>query len=333
MDKVSVIVPVYNVERYLRRCLDSIKKQTYSNIEVIVVDDGSTDSSGSICEEYVTDQRFQIYHQENKGLSRTRNFALDHINGDYIVFVDSDDYIDPYLIEKSLAEIKRYNLDVLIFGNYIIEDDGIKEFRNEFEKEHIDIDKLGTEDIYRLILLDKILNVMWNKVYKRCLWDSIRFPVDYNYEDLFIQPSLLGQAKHIKYLSEHLYYNNRINQNSLTSNINDYNAWNRYSKFKAYREHEKVASLLNDEKMIMWAKYQAVHESIKVTYINYNSIRKLTREEKEEVLSYLKKNPCNFGDYRLSKKYKFLRWSALYFPVFSRLYGNIRYLQERIKNK
>lgn len=333
MDKVSMIVPVYNVERYLRRCLDSIMGQTYKNIEVIVIDDGSSDSSGVICDEYKSDIRFHIIHQKNKGISETRNRALKLISGDYILFVDSDDYIEKYLVENVLKSMKDNKVDVVIFSNYEVSPTGIKKFTNEFEKEHIDISQLDTNEIYRLVMMDKILNVMWNKMYKSSLWDGMEFPVGYNYEDLFIQPSLLMKAKKMVYIHQYLYYNNRVNPNSITSNRNDFNSRNRYGKFKAYYEHERVANLIQDKDIEEWASYQTLHEAIKTIYIDYNSADKLTGEEKEEIYSYLVKEKGFEGKYKLSKKYELLKWSAIHFPVLCQIYSKIRFLQERMRNK
>lgn len=113
MDLVSVIVPVYNVEQYLRECLDSIAAQTYSNLEVILVNDGSKDNSGQICEEYAQKySHFTVVHKKNAGLGMARNTGLEHVHGAYVTFVDSDDYIDPTLIELLLQELKKQNVDV-----------------------------------------------------------------------------------------------------------------------------------------------------------------------------------------------------------------------------
>lgn len=117
MDLISVIVPVYNVEKYLRQCLDSILIQTYTSLQVIMVDDGSTDNSGGICEEYTKkDERFIVVHKKNAGLGYARNTGLDIANGQYVIFVDSDDYISVTLIEDLYRELKEHQVDVCISG-------------------------------------------------------------------------------------------------------------------------------------------------------------------------------------------------------------------------
>ena len=116
---VSIVVPVYNAGRYLPRCLDSIAAQTYGDIEVILVDDGSTDSSGSICDRYCTrDGRFRVIHQENKWLAEARNAGLSAARGDYVYFVDSDDWIHPQAVETLLAAIGKTGCEVA-FGDYL----------------------------------------------------------------------------------------------------------------------------------------------------------------------------------------------------------------------
>src|SRR5699024_4494271 len=113
-DLISVIVPVYNVEKYVRRCIDSICGQTYSNLEIILIDDGSTDSSGKICDEMAAkDGRISVIHQENKGLSQARNAGLDQAKGEYIAFVDSDDYLSLNMYECLLKSLKENNADVV----------------------------------------------------------------------------------------------------------------------------------------------------------------------------------------------------------------------------
>ena len=117
MELISVVVPVYNVEKYLRQCLDSICTQTYTNLQVIMVDDGSTDSSGDICEEYVKkDERFIAVHKQNAGLGYARNTGLDIANGQYVIFIDSDDYISATLIEELYHELKENQVDVCMSG-------------------------------------------------------------------------------------------------------------------------------------------------------------------------------------------------------------------------
>ena len=123
--KVSIIVPVYNVEKYIKRCLDSLINQTYKNLEIILIDDGSTDSSGKICDQYkIKDNRFKVIHQKNRGLPSARNTGIDNITGNIVMFIDSDDWIDKDCIEKCIKEFKLNNkLECIVFPY-------IREFEN-----------------------------------------------------------------------------------------------------------------------------------------------------------------------------------------------------------
>src|SRR5699024_3815218 len=118
-EKVTVIVPVYNVEDYLEKCIDSLLNQTYKNLEIILVNDGSTDDSANICDRYShQDERVKVFHRNNGGLSDARNAGLKNVTGDYITFIDSDDYAETILIEEALKAIKKYNSEVVIYGYY-----------------------------------------------------------------------------------------------------------------------------------------------------------------------------------------------------------------------
>lgn len=118
MTKISIIIPVYNTEKYLRYCLDSIRKQTLKDIEVIVVDDGSKDKSSAICDEFAKDKRFRIFHNENRGVSYARNFGIKEAVGEYCMFVDSDDWLDEIMCEIMWKSAEEYNADLVICGNY-----------------------------------------------------------------------------------------------------------------------------------------------------------------------------------------------------------------------
>ncbi len=137
MDKITVIIPVYNVEKYLKVAIDATINQTYKNLEIILVDDGSTDSSGKICDEYSKiDNRIKVIHQENKGLSGARNTGLDNATGKYIMFSDSDDTFEIDACEKLYNSIEETNADYVV-GNYInMDEDGTK-----WEKPVFDLDK------------------------------------------------------------------------------------------------------------------------------------------------------------------------------------------------
>ena len=113
---VSVVVPVYNVGPYLRRCLDSIVGQTYADLEILLIDDGSTDESGAICDEYAQDERVRVFHTENRGAARARNLGLSEAKGTYVIFLDSDDYFDSRLTETMVGTVERTGADMCVCG-------------------------------------------------------------------------------------------------------------------------------------------------------------------------------------------------------------------------
>lgn len=173
MKKVSVIVPVYNVEKYLRKCVESIKNQTYRNLEIILVDDGSTDSSGVLCEELAkTNNRIIVIHKENGGLSDARNTGLDISTGDYIGFVDSDDYVDEDFFEILVNNLEQYGADVSCCRYTNVWEDGKKEPIGNDDSVHIYEDKEALKEYLYGKTLDPFA---WNKLYKAELLGNTKY--------------------------------------------------------------------------------------------------------------------------------------------------------------
>lgn len=196
---VSVIVPVYNVASYLEECLDSVVGQTYRNLEIIVVDDGSTDGSGAVCDEYAKkDGRIQVIHQPNRGLSVARNVGLDVAKGDHISFVDSDDAVSPVFIEALLsagADVAQCascrNAEGLNREN---RRPAFEYLTNVEASERLQFDSTGDA------------TVVWNKLYRRGLFDTIRFPEGKQHEDEFVTYRVLWDAGQVAVTVEPLYY-------------------------------------------------------------------------------------------------------------------------------
>ncbi len=162
--KVSVIIPCYSVEKYLDRCLNSVINQTYQYIEIILVDDGSTDSTPTLCDEWATkDSRIRVIHKANDGLANARNTGIEICTGDYVMFVDSDDYIEPDMVEFLLNLAVQYNADVSRCGYYYDYDNGeIMSFGDDAVKMFNDTDRM-----IDLISQGNISGVAWNKLYRR----------------------------------------------------------------------------------------------------------------------------------------------------------------------
>ena len=189
-DLISVIVPVYNVEKYLEKCVDSIINQTYKNLEIILVDDGATDNSGKMCDEFAKkDSRIKVIHKENGGLSDARNFGLDVATGKYIQFIDSDDYIDEDMLELLYNNIKKYNAEISMCSHYILtEEECTAEGTNT-------LDIYNRVDILKEVLLDeKVRSYAWNKLFLRDLFKEIRFPKGRVFEDVLTIPKIFEKA-------------------------------------------------------------------------------------------------------------------------------------------
>ena len=201
--KISVIVPVYNVELYLRDCLDSLILQTYHNLEIILVDDGSPDNCPEICDEYaLLDERFIVIHKENGGLSDARNAGLDIATGDYIGFVDSDDWVSPTMYEDLINTAAEYNAELVCCGYLKIEDNTVLSKRKFGVKR-----RASGSDIIRDILCKYNDNVVvWNKLYDAILFKSVRFPYGELHEDNSILCSTVGKVGIAAYTGTVGYY-------------------------------------------------------------------------------------------------------------------------------
>jgi minor teichoic acid biosynthesis protein ggaB len=202
-DLVSVIVPVYNVENYLRECLDSIVVQTYRNIEVILIDDGSNDSSGEICDEYADkDNRIKVIHKENGGVSAARNTGLDIAKGEWISYVDSDDYIESTMLETLICLAKENDIELAICS---FKD--ISECENVTQENDIRIFSKD-ELIYNYVVRNAdycITEGIWDRIYKRVLVDGLRFKNDRINEDILYTMEVFTRAHKAVYTSEKLY--------------------------------------------------------------------------------------------------------------------------------
>lgn len=209
---ISVIVPVYNVEKYLERCIDSLLAQTHKNLEIILVDDGSTDKSGKICDSYrEQDRRVVVIHKVNGGLSSARNVGLDSSRGEYIGFIDSDDWIDERMYEVLLRNLILYEADISDIDSITI--DHYEFIKNKNEK--IDV-KDGQDMLRDYFMLDKYS--VCRKLYKKSIIGNIRFPVGKINEDICTNFKFLKNAKRIVKSSLIMYYY-FSNPNSITGTV------------------------------------------------------------------------------------------------------------------
>lgn len=195
---VSVIVPIYNVENYVKKCLDSLAAQTLEDVEFILIDDGSTDNSSKIADQYSSDPRFHVFHTENRGLSAARNYGIDQSHGEYLMFVDGDDWVAPDFCRIPYETAITNNADLVIFQEYRVKKEKTQKKKNT--------GNCHTGNIDNLIAIKFGSNVAWNKLYKRKLFDSIRYPEGKVYEDIATTYKLVHIAKRIYMIDNYLYY-------------------------------------------------------------------------------------------------------------------------------
>lgn len=201
---ISVIVPVYNVEEYLPRCIDSILAQTYSNLEIILVDDGTKDNSNVICDEYAAkDSRIRVIHKENGGLSSARNAGIDVAKGEYIAFVDSDDWIEPDAYETMLTLALEENVKLVCAGRYDVRSGSGERTVGLCPPKQEVIS--GEELVRRIFLWDNIDSAAWDKLYHRSLFREIRYPVGKIVEDVPVTYRIALDAGRIGMCSKPVY--------------------------------------------------------------------------------------------------------------------------------
>lgn len=212
MSKVSIIVPIYNVEDYLGKCLDSLTNQTYKDIEIICVDDGSKDNSLQVAKEYEKeDKRIKVYTKENGGLSDARNYGIKYATGDYLLFIDSDDYIELSTVEKCINKVNETGADIVVFDLMYVSDNGSQVSSGG------NFDVTSINEWKDLIYIN---NSACNKLIKKELMNDVSFPKGLNFEDLATIPILLTKANKVAKINEALYYYVQRG-NSIAHSIND----------------------------------------------------------------------------------------------------------------
>ena len=213
---ISVIVPVYKVERYLDKCIRSIVDQTYRNLEIILVDDGSPDRCPQICDKWAeSDARIKVIHKTNEGVSAARNTGLQAAKGDFIYFVDSDDVIVPHLCEKVMEIFSANDVEIVAFDCQRITEDG----KLLGGTENLETAVYTKEEALTQLVSGKINDYLWSKVYKRDLFDKLRFAKHRTcFEDMEVTHRLLLKTNHIYCLNEQLYFYCQ-HSNSLTATM------------------------------------------------------------------------------------------------------------------
>lgn len=279
-EKISVIVPVYNVEQYLERCVDSIINQTYTNLEIILVNDGSTDNSGKLCDELAKkDERIRVIHKENGGLSDARNRGIDESESDLVGFIDSDDYIDSDMYEVLLKNLNDTDADLSMCALYDV-------YNNTPEAQVTNKEtwELSSEQAIKMVMEAKILSVTAvNKLYRKSLFSDLKFEVGKIAEDAFIMIKLLDKCEKIVATNEKKYYyvhreNSITTQKFSTKFLNVIEAYEQNSNIilEKYPKLKDVA-----QTRMNWAYFYVLDRLLLDD--NYND-----KELENKLISYLK---------------------------------------------
>lgn len=222
--KVSIIVPVYNVERYVEKCIRSILNQSYQNIEIIIIDDGSMDNSYNVCADLQKESpdKIELFKKENGGLSSARNFGLSQAKGEYISFVDSDDIVSQDFIEKLVSLLEKTGSSISCCQVAKFDNDEKPKFTHTIEHS-----EYNTKNAIELLVTDKITSHAWNKLYVASLFQNIEFPIGRNYEDIFIMYKLFKKAKKVTLYNNAKLYGYLQRKGSITGSVdsktlNDY---------------------------------------------------------------------------------------------------------------
>lgn len=249
MVKLSVVIPVYNVEKYLDRCINSIINQSYKNWELILIDDGSSDLSGKICDKYLNiDRRIRVFHIKNQGVSNARNLGINVSTGKYITFIDSDDWIEKDLLEKMIVKIEQMNVPILITG-FVYEYNG--KIKNPFKKGRKQIFTRKEAQI-EFLKQNKFLWSMNDKVFERSLFDKYMFDKKIKIgEDMLLLWQLMNEVKYVGYIPLYKYHYDISASKTITSGFSK--KWIQFLKIKKYvycqskrisRKHEFLAKCI-----------------------------------------------------------------------------------------
>ena len=292
---ISVVVPIYKVEPYLEKCIQSILKQTYKNLQVILVDDGSPDNCGKICDEYAKkDNRIEVIHKENGGLSDARNVGIKKARGEYIGFVDSDDYISDTMYEDMYNLLRENKAEVCICNFYEVkENELIIKNKDNGSKDYNKI------EILKEILLDKnIQSYAWNKLYKIELFKDIQYPVGKKYEDIGTTFFVLEKCNKVVVTGKPEYYylnrNDSIVNNVVPDTITNYielidkrfdYVEKKYDELKRYNIYYFVKTAITAYEDFLKIKEEIGEKDFNIIKEFIEKVKNIMKENKKEVIN------------------------------------------------
>lgn len=307
---ISIVVPVYNVEGYVRRCFESVTNQTWKDFEVIVIDDGSMDKSGEICDEYAQkDTRFKVFHQSNQGIGKTRLGGIQKAVGEYVVWADADDWLEPSLLERLVKCIREKESDIVVYGAANVNN---KVITSKILWKDISIDSWRRETII------SGQSVVWNFMSKRSLYEDVNLPeaVHLSGEDGYLTITLFFKAKSVSYINEVLYFHFVGNPNSVTHTMN---ARKYYAHCYLWNYRREMAQMYDPLK-IDYCAVRALSNGVKALCLSL-AVPELDEVQLKEIDSILQHNSMQSikGRYRD----RFLAWCLLAHKwMIPRFYGH-----------
>lgn len=320
MPRLSIIVPVYNSEKYLDRCVASILAQDMADFQLLLVDDGSTDGSLALCQAYAAqDGRVQVLHQDNRGQGAARNAGLAAAQGDYIAFADSDDWLEQGLFTTALARCQEQELDLLCFEITIVRE-GQRRPSRHFAGERL---FTGAEALQHL-LTDAIDTSCVNKIYRRQLWSRVRFTENRYYEDVATVYKVLAQARRVGYLEESYYNYYRHSGSTIATS---FNSRSRYDQFLGYKERYEYA-LEHCPAALAKCRLLAVKKAVGVLTAVEAGRGGLSQEQEAQVAAFIREHR---GAQGLDVKSRLLAWGACHCRLINRWYGRLSLLSKKLR--
>lgn len=318
---ISIIIPVYNVGDYIKECLESILKQTYSDLQVIIVDDGSTDSTMNIVKKYEDKfNNYTILNQQNQGVSVARNTAFNHIKGEYTIYIDPDDFLEPDMLENMLSTAIKDKVDIVISQYYVYY--GKDNERNYIEKYNVDFHKIyNNYEVMDLMLNYELQGQLWNKLFKTELLNQINFKFEPNryIQDAFPVFKAIYKSKGISFINKPLYYYRQ----RVTSTVHKKNAKLAEDYFHAmtsiinYIEDEKIKvkrKSLNIFKITVLSHFIAHY-----TNADKSNNLKSFKESKYSELSVRNKDFLFLNQISKEDKIKLFLWNCGLYPILKKI--------------
>lgn len=326
---ISIVVPIYKVEKYIHRCIDSILDQTFTDFELILVDDGSPDNCGKICDEYAEkDSRIHVIHKENGGLSDARNAGIDwvfeHSNSEWISFIDSDDWIHPKYLEALYNAVKETGCEISICGYEETTGDSPKVDDSKLQAESV-----NTEDFFCEHNVNAV--VAWGKLYKKELFREIRYPVGKLHEDEFTTYKLLFQYENCAFVNQPLYFYYKNNDGITKSklNIRRMVVFDAYQLQLSFFENSGFVKAQNKTLSRIANTYVSYIESLENDTNHFPEIKRLKKGLRKHLHKYKKVANYSVKSTPIYYNYAYPRSMKYYWIVKTQLKKRIRKANEK----